>query len=371
VPDHGTWGEQAKIPGNLRERRIEMRTRYANRPEDPEAIPPIAAGEVVFQPPERAAPRATQSQSVQCEGWPFSQEQALSRRAAVGLPLKKTLDLGDGVIMEFALVPAGSFVLGDSGGCPDEQPRQPVRIAKPFYIGATEVTCAQYGRFDSDHFNGFHDQRHKDHTLPGYPAHADEKPVIRVSWLDAMAFCDWLASRTGQACTLPTEAEWEWACRAGADSPFWYGDRDVDFSTLANLADSSTRLLAVTGVNPSPIPNPNRFQDYLPKDARFNDNERLMAPVGQYRPNAWELYDMHGNVWEWTRSNYASYPYATDDGRNVLSPDHDKVVRGGSWRDRPERARAGYRLAYKAFQPVFNVGFRVAFTAEEVEVSVK
>ena len=212
------------------------------------------------------------------------------------------------------------------------------------------------------------DRRHKDHTTPGYPADKPENPVIRISWEEALAFCRWFYRTTGETCTLPTEAEWEWACRAGADTPFCYGSLDDDFSSHANLADASTSLLAVTGVNPKPIVNPNQYQDFLPKEDRFNDGERLMTAAGKYGSNAFGICDMHGNVWEWTLSAYAPYPYRADDGRNDLALAPDRVVRGGSWRDRPKRARAGYRLAYRPYQRVFNVGFRVVLPIETERV---
>ena len=105
--------------------------------------------------------------------------------------------------------------------------------------------------------------------------------------------------------------------------------------------------------------NANKYDDWIPKDVRFNDGGFLSDGVGKYQPNAFGLIDMHGNVSEWTRSNYKAYPYRVNDGRNNLSLYEDKVVRGGSWRDRPERARSAFRLAYRPYQPVYNVGFRV------------
>ena len=127
------------------------------------------------------------------------------------------------------------------------------------------------------------------------------------------------------------------------------------------------KRLAVTGINPQPIPNPNPYQDFLPKEARFDDKNRLMCDVGQYQPNRWGLHDMHGNVHEWTLSTYQPYPYRADDGRNDASPTTKKVARGGSWRDRPKLARSAYRLAYRTYQRVYNVGFRVAIHPTRVE----
>jgi len=123
-------------------------------------------------------------------------------------------------------------------------------------------------------------------------------PVIRVSWQEALEFCKWLSEKTGLEVSLPTEAQWEWACRAGAAGAMNYGGIDTDFSRHANLADYSIRLLAVSGVNPRPIANPSPYEDFLPKDPRFNDNARIMTKVGSYSANPWGLKDMHGNVSE-------------------------------------------------------------------------
>jgi formylglycine-generating enzyme required for sulfatase activity len=123
-------------------------------------------------------------------------------------------------------------------------------------------------------------------------------------------------------------------------------------------------LLAVTGVNPQPIENPSEYEDFLPKDERFNDGCKIMTKVASYAPNAWGLYDMHGNASEWTRSNYKPYPYNDADGRNDLSAAEKKVVRGGSWFDRPKHAKSSFRIAYQPYQPVYNVGIRLVIEAQ-------
>ncbi len=138
-----------------------------------------------------------------------------------------------------------------------------------------------------------------------------------------------------------------------------HGGIDTDFAGYANLADYSIRLLAVSGVNPQPMSNPNPNEDFLPKESRFNDNAKIMAEVGGYKANAWGLQDMQGNVSEWTRTAYRAYPYSENDGRSDLGGDEKRVVRGGSWRDRPKRATSSFRLMYEPYQKVFNVGFRV------------
>jgi formylglycine-generating enzyme required for sulfatase activity len=357
VPDHGTWSEHQEIPGDGRARRAAMDARYSGLDVDPEEIleiDPAPAAYPTAEPVRRAPEKLPE-----ITGWPFAADEAVQRRQGISRPETLSLDLGGDVTLELELIPPGAFIMGSAAGFDDEAPPGVVRIDKPFYMARFEVTCAQYGRFDPGHFNGYHDQRHKDHTRPGYLAHGPNRPVIRISWQDAMAFCDWLSKETGYTCTLPTEAQWEWACRAGTNTPFFWGDLDTDFAPFANLADISTRKLAVTGIDPKPIPNPNQYLDYLPKEARFDDGQRVMADVGLYEANPWGLHDMHGNVCEWTRSDYRPYPYRADDGRNGGAGSVGKVVRGGSWRDRPMLARSAWRQDYRPYQRVYNVGFRV------------
>ena len=127
--------------------------------------------------------------------------------------------------------------------------------------------------------------------------------------------------------TLPTEAQWEWACRAGTGTPMFYGDLNHDFSRYANLADATIAQLAVSGVDPQPIRNPDKFWDFVPKEARFNDGVLHLADCGRYQPNAWGLRDMIGNVAEWTLNDYRAYPYAADGRRRP-----DRQSEGGARR---------------------------------------
>jgi len=360
VPDHGTWGEDGPIPANYHQRRIDMRTKYANRPEDPEAIPQLNLPPVVPVAPE---PKPAPSEKPVLAGWPMDEATAKALQANAGTA-RRTVDLGGGGTMEFALIPAGEFVMGSTDGQLDERPATVVKIDKPFWMGVTEVTNKQYQQFDPSHDNGFLDQHHKDHTTPGYSIQGPDEPVVRISWLEAVDFCKWMSEKLGQPCSLPTEAQWEWACRAGADSDLYYGGKDTDFAPFANLADVSIKLLAVTGINPQPIENPSKYEDFLPKDDRFNDGCKIMTKVASYAPNAWGLYDMHGNASEWTLSSYRPYPYNDADGRNDLGGAEKKVVRGGSWFDRPKRAKSSFRLAYQPYQPVYNVGVRLVIKAQ-------
>ena len=108
-----------------------------------------------------------------------------------------------------------------------------------------------------------------------------------------------------------------------------------------------------------PWPAASKYDNWIPRDTRFNDGGFLSDGVGLYQPNAWGLHDMTGNVGEWTRSDYKPYPCDDNDGRNAEASKDSKVARGGSWRDRPAQARSAYRLPYRTYQPVYNVGFRI------------
>ena len=162
-----------------------------------------------------------------------------------------------------------------------------------------------------------------------------------------MAFCRWLSARTGEHFTLPTEVQWEWACRAGSGTPFNFGEQGADFSRHANLADARLSEFASDPYTVDvPLKNPTPFDDWIPKDRRFNDGALITVAPGRYAANAWGLHDMHGNAAEWTRSDYA--------------PGQDrKVVRGGSWRDLPARSTSSSRVGYAPWQQVYNVGLRV------------
>jgi len=175
---------------------------------------------------------------------------------------------------------------------------------------------------------------------------------VRISWDEALEFCRWLSAKCGQDVSLPTEAQWEWACRAGTAGAFHYGDTDDDFSPYANMADVTIKELAYDT-------DGRHTMDLVPREARFDDDRLVTAEVGRYRPNSWGLHDMHGNVWEWTRSEYEPYPYRPDDGRNSILAGGRKTARGGSWRDRPKYCRSAVRLDYPAWQKVYNVGFRI------------
>lgn len=367
APYHGSWremlGEQRVVAAA--ERRNELRRKYCGMEEPPEAalLPPMMADNAPA-PQAFSAPRETTLPTSQ--DWSFTPEEARRRQEALGAP-ERTVPLPDGSALRLALVPAGSFVMGDATGAPDARPAALVNVDASFWISVFEITNAQYALFDPAHDSHVESKHGYQFGVHGYPLDEPEQPVVRVSWEQAMAFCGWLSARTGESFALPTETQWEYACRAGAATPFHFGGIETDFSLYGNLGGIELERLASNPylLDEEPLPNPNRYDDWVPHDTRYSDGSLVSAAGGARRPNAWGLYDMHGNVWEWTSSLYHPYPYSDEAGHGTPIRPDKRVVRGGSWYDRPERATAAYRLAYASWQRVFNVGFRVVCPAGE------
>ena len=306
-------------------------------------------------------------------GWPFSAADAIRQQqetAPAGTQGQLTLPLRDAdpaklTTLRLVWIPPGNFVMGSADGHPDERPPHPVLIEKGFWMGRTEITNAQFREYMASHESRTEDRHGYQFGALGYDQDQPGQPAVRVSWDEAAGYCQWLSQKTGRKFTLPTEAQWEWACRAGAANPFWWGGMDTDYSPYANLGDRRLMEFAADTALDNysaarPMVNPNRYDDWIPHDERFDDGGLVTVQAGQYRPNPWGLNDMHGNAWEWTRSVYRPYPYRPDDaGGNPSGAGTERVVRGGSWHDRPKRCTASFRLAYPQFQKVFNVGFRV------------
>jgi formylglycine-generating enzyme required for sulfatase activity len=361
APCHGTWGEVVgpEKTRNDNKRRLDLRRLYGGSIEDPEVYPAMMQAKIAPVRPEPTPGR--RSKAPRLANWPFSATEAKRRQAVAG-PVHRVVDLGNDIELEMVLIPAGQFVMGDTSGCQDELPPTIVKIARPFWMSKFEVTNAVYARFDPSHDSKY---EHKGSWMfnewdLGWDLNRPEQPVVRVSWEEAVAFCRWLSNRIGQQVSLPTEAQWEWACRAGTDTPLYYGGLDTDFSAFGNMADLTMREFVYDARDQySP--------DLVPRDARFNDKRLVTTDVGSYRPNRWGLHDMHGNVWEWTRSMYEPYPYKANDGRNDVADAGRRVVRGGSWYDRPKRCRSAFRLSYPAWRKVYNVGFRIVVESDIVD----
>jgi len=267
---------------------------------------------------------------------------------------------------EVVRVPAGTFVIGTPGADPHltraESQAVIVRIAKPVGIGRLEVTRREYRAFVADSgydahgpcitwdetLSRFNADRNRGPDNPGRPREArDDHPVACVSWSDAKAYVQWLARRTGKPYRLPSEAEWEYAARAGSTARWPWGDSATDGCDFANLYDLSSRESYAFGWEPT----------------RCRDSYPDVAPAGALRANAFGLYDMIGNVAEWVEDCYTdSYIGRPRDGRAWVWAGgcSRRVVRGGSWVTPADRARSAYRDSAEIGTRADHLGFRVA-----------
>ena len=350
APYRGSWKPDAWRKCDQNQARLENAVHFANTGIDPEAE--YAALEAAAtNHPSKTTPLIPVKESMpkpepQLSGWPFDAAQAAEIQQAAGT-VEQSIELTiPGSDRKFAFkmrrIPAGKFVMGSNRWQTDERPASVVKISKAFWMSEREVPNELYNLFDPSHDSRFLDRPGKDQVGPGEPANLPTEPVIRVSWQEAMKFCQWLSKKTGRKFSLPSEAQWEWACRAGTATDLSYGNVGDNFAPFANLAGAEMRV---------EVP--------YPQVKEVSDGQAYATKLGAYRANAWGLKDMHGNVAEWTRSSYQPYPYVDGDGRNNLSLDTDKVVRGGSWRSQPESARSAFRVPFKSWQTVSFVGFRV------------
>ena len=334
-PFHGTWTEATKDPDKQRSRRMELAKLYGNLdPHDAEAIYPTdIEKDGPIMPPEelqKADERKDPVIGIQIE--------TASGTASGTAPLEtKTVRLPNGPALEFVRVPAGTYTVNG----------KTARIEKPFWISTREIRNDQFRAFDPTHDSRVESKHCYQFGIHGYPMNQPFQPVCRVTNADAQKFCAWLTEQLGGelTCALPTATQWEWAARAGQTTPFFYGTKDSDFGQYANLADLSMKDFAT---NPYTVDqkysNLTQYDDWIPSEKRFSDGMLLTAAPGSYRPNAWGLYDVHGNVAEWTRTQ--------DEAGNFL-------IKGGSWYDRPYRAAVHVSRSAPVWQRLFDVGFRV------------
>ena len=357
VPCHGTWSDALPIPFDAARRKRELAKKYANLDYDPEAIPHLPPAPLKPVEPKEVEVEQGDTRAL---GWPFDRHQARLRQQAAGPRTERTVDLGGGQTMKLVLVPAGEFIMGNAyDGSHDEWPQTRVRIERPFWIGSQEVTNEQFHLFDPRHDSRFVRAQKMNVHSRGYPLNEPRQPAVRVSWQQALAFCRWLSERTGEPFTLPTEAQWEYACRAGSRLPMRWGWFTEDFSERANLADRTIRNFSKWDYSPL-----NQIYDgWMPLVESADDGALVTAEAGRYVPNAWGIYDMHGNAAEWTLSLYRPYPYDARAGREDLAAGR-RAVRGGSWCDLPYFASASYRFGYCPWRKVHDVGFRVAAPAD-------
>jgi formylglycine-generating enzyme required for sulfatase activity/tRNA A-37 threonylcarbamoyl transferase component Bud32 len=239
-------------------------------------------------------------------------------------------DLGNGVELAMVLIPGGTFTMGspesEAERDSDEGPQHQVTVPE-FYMGKYEVTQAQYEAIMG--------------TNPSNFKGDGRRPVEKVSWNDAVAFCEKLSQRTGRKYRLPTEAEWEYACRAGTETPFYFGET----------------------ITPDLV-NYNGNDPY--GNAAEGQYRRTTTSVGSFPPNGFGLYDMHGNVWEWCsdgyHDSYAGKPESLKQNGSISWPSSDEVrlLRGGSWLSNARHCRSALRNRDGRVERLNRYGFRVA-----------
>jgi formylglycine-generating enzyme required for sulfatase activity len=241
-----------------------------------------------------------------------------SKVEALPIPKILVIDLGGGVKMDFVLIPAGEFVMGSPSGegSDKEHPQHQVRISRPFYLGKYEVTQEQWHAVMGSNPSQLKDPRN---------------PVENVSWNDCQEFLKKLNSSVkGRYFRLPTEAEWEYACRAGSTTAYYFGDSASELGNYAWYLENA---------------------------------EHKPHPVGQKKPNAWGLYDMHGNVCEWCSDWYGPYESGKQTDPVGLSSGYFRVLRGGSWDNgSPGTFRCAYLNGLVPVSRNDHSGFRVART---------
>jgi formylglycine-generating enzyme required for sulfatase activity len=375
APFFGAWGEipqfskdpagAARLAG-VHRRAMELRRKHVPNGPHPDYEAVVAADPLDTTPVIPVEPARPAEKPLVCDAWPFDTASASAKQLAAAPDGKvtRTLDLGDGVIMQLARVPGGKFIMGSTDGPMLESPRAVIDV-KPFWMAKLETSNKQFRRFLPRHDSRTEDRHGYQFGRLAYDANQPEQPVVRVTWEEAAAFCRWLSQQCGLRVALPSEAQWEWACRAGTATPFWFGGLDADYAPYANLGDKMlAEFAADTALDnyaaARPMANPNRYDDWIPRDDRFNDHGFISEAGGKYQPNPWGLHDLHGNAWEWTCSAARPYPYQDGDGRNDPAANIEPhVARGGSWYDRPKHCTSSSRLSYPPWQRVFNVGFRV------------
>jgi formylglycine-generating enzyme required for sulfatase activity len=252
-------------------------------------------------------------------------------------------DLGNGIQLEMVMIPSGSFIMGSpetEEGSTDERPQHQVTI-KAFCLGKYQVTQAQWKAVAA------FPQVNKELKLDPSRFKGDNRPVEQVSWEDAVEFCDRLSRHTKRQYRLPSEAEWEYACRAGTTTPFHFGETIT--TNLANYQGTDNEEYKWSGSYGSG-----------PKGV-YREETTAVGSFGV--ANNFGLYDMHGNVWEWCQDDWHSdYEGAPTDGSAWLSSEESsdrKLLRGGSWDFNPDYCRSAYRLDYSLDSYYDFIGFRV------------
>lgn len=322
APYHGNWGdirnyEDASLVAHQYKRRTDLRNLYAGQVPELEDDPTVIRAAAKVVETDKTDPRNAIFTDKK-NPLDFSNAKKIYSKAET-----ETIPLADGIDLKLVSVPGTNFQIGQF-----EITNEQFRIFRP-----NHDTGIEYGDFI--HFSS----GEKGHLLSRH-----NQPVARVTWFEAQAFCSWLSKKTGRSFALPTFEQWRFAALSGAQTPFWFGAIDSDFSARENLSDQS--LIQIS--NFSWRDRAKVLPAWRPGDNNRNDRIRVSAPVGSYEPNPWKLYDMQGNVAEWTAT----------ESLNELGA-KKMVVAGGSWYTPPKKAGADHVRRFEPQANIFDVGFRV------------
>ncbi|MEI7766915.1 MAG: formylglycine-generating enzyme family protein [Phycisphaerae bacterium] len=304
--------------------------------------------------------------------------------------ITSTLKLNATVSMKLTLIPPGKFLMGspeaeqdrwrklhnatDDLIFRDEGPRHEVTISEPFYMGIYHVTRGQYAAFMAESaVQTKGDILGPDKQINNWQNNeckqTDEHPVVLVSPDNARDFCGWLSKKTSRKVVLPTEAQWEYACRAGSTTAFLWGDDPAKGSGWCNGYDLTARKNDYCYAYPKG--GTQRVKTYMGRNAPWyfpwDDGYSFTSPVGQFKSNAFGLFDMLGNAYQLCADYYGDYeakPQTDPTGptRSAFRANSAYVARGGSWNESPDGCRTARRTCY--FQAKLDIGFRIVVNGD-------
>jgi formylglycine-generating enzyme required for sulfatase activity len=289
-------------------------------------------------------------------------------QAAYALGPRRGVEIKNSVGMRLVYISPGKFLMGSPESEPGREKQEvlhEVKLTKAFYLGVHEVTVGQFKQFvretnyqtdaERDGKGGYgpdaagkFDKMNPKFTWksPGFEQ-TDDHPVVIVTWNDAKAFCRWLSEKEKKTYRLPTEAEWEYACRAGTSTAYWHGNDPEELAQVGNVADATARA---------------KFPGWT-IGIKSKDGHAFTAPLGQFRQNPFGLFDMHGNVWEWCEDWYDSKGYGPEAQKDPTGPAEGtaRVQRGGGWSSDSKRVRSAARIGRdpSTYRGAY-LGFRVA-----------
>ena len=279
------------------------------------------------QSDEGAAIRTDHAAPSEDPSWADVAHEQIAEANKYGVPVAFENGLG----MRFVLIPSGTFTMGSpptEESRDEEETAHPVTLTRPYYLQTTEVTNGQYRRFRPDHDS---------YESDGHSLNGDDQPVVHISWVDAAAFAKWLTAKDSEReYRLPTEAEWERACRAGTSTPFWWG---ASISTdQANYDGNYVYGGGVEGVN-----------------------RHVSLPVRSFPASPWGLYEVHGNVREWCADKYEDGDYPDGPRTDPVGRKGDsRIERGGAYSDGVFLLRAACRTWVQDGEARSYIGFRLA-----------